>query len=70
VQHPIIFSAEWDDRAGQLRGDQVALGTLGYGHDYAAQHYIPAWAETLAPEGWTAEDEARLIAHLSGLVPR
>jgi uncharacterized membrane protein len=48
----------------------VALGTLGYGHDYAAQHYIPAWAETLAPEGWTAEDEARLIAHLSGLVPR
>lgn len=48
----------------------VALGTLGYGHDYAARHYIPAWAETLAPEGWTAQEEARLIAHLSGLVPR
>ena len=48
----------------------IALGTLGYGHDYAARHYIPAWAETLAPEGWTAEDEARLAAHLAALVPR
>ncbi len=48
----------------------VAVGTLGYGHDYVARHYIPAWAETLAPEGWTDEDQARLIAHLAGLVPR
>lgn len=48
----------------------VAIGTLGYGHDYAARHYIPAWAETLAPEGWTAAEEARLIAHLADLVPR
>lgn len=48
----------------------VALGTLGYGHDYIAPHYIPAWAATLAPQGWTAEDEARLAAHLAGLVPR
>ena len=48
----------------------VALGTLGYGHDYVARHYIPAWAETLAPDGWTAHDEARLQAHLSDLVPR
>lgn len=48
----------------------VAVGTLGYGHDYAARHYIPAWAETLAPEGWTTADEARLIAHLAALVPR
>jgi uncharacterized membrane protein len=48
----------------------VALGTLGFGHDYAARHYIPAWAETLAPEGWTPETEARLIAHMAGLVPR
>lgn len=48
----------------------VALGTLGYGHDYAARHYIPAWAETLAPDGWTAQDEARLIAHLAALIPR
>ncbi|MCA1775362.1 MAG: alpha/beta-hydrolase family protein, partial [Loktanella sp.] len=48
----------------------VALGTLGYGHDYVARHYIPAWAETLAPDGWTTHDEARLQAHLSDLVPR
>ena len=48
----------------------VALGTLGYGHDYVARHYIPAWAETLAPDGWTAHDEARLQVHLSDLVPR
>lgn len=48
----------------------VAVGTLGYGHDYAARHYISAWAETLAPEGWTAADEARLVAHLATLVPR
>lgn len=48
----------------------VALGTLGYGHDYIARHYIPAWAATLEPEGWTAQDEARLVTHLAGLVPR
>lgn len=48
----------------------VALGTLGYGHDYVARHYIPAWAETLAPDGWTANDTARLQAHLIDLVPR
>ena len=48
----------------------IALGELGHGHDYAARHYIPAWAETLGPEGWTAADEARLAAHLAALVPR
>lgn len=48
----------------------VALGTLGYGHDYAARDYIPAWAATLDPPGWTPEDGARLAAHLANLVPR
>jgi uncharacterized membrane protein len=48
----------------------VALGTLGYGHDYVARHYITAWAETLAPDGWSPEDEARLALHLADLVPR
>ena len=48
----------------------IALGTLGYGHDYAARHYIPAWTATLAPPGWTDEDERRLAAHLADLVPR
>lgn len=48
----------------------VALGTLGYGHDYAARHYIPAWAATLDPPGWTDDDEGRLATHLAALVPR
>ena len=48
----------------------VALGTLGYGHDYIAPHYIPAWAATLDPEGWSPEVEARLIQHLADLAPR
>lgn len=48
----------------------VAVGTLGFGHDYVARHYIPAWAETLDPEGWSPETEARLIEHLKDLLPR
>lgn len=48
----------------------VSVGTLGYGHDYVARHYIPAWAETLAPEGWSPEIEERLVAHLRDLMPR
>lgn len=48
----------------------VALGALGHGHDYVARHYIPAWAETLAPPGWTEGDAARLAHHLRDLVPR
>lgn len=48
----------------------VAVGTLGFGHDYAARHYVPAWATALDPEGWTPEFEARLTEHLRGLVPR
>lgn len=48
----------------------VALGALGHGHDYVARHYIPAWAETLGPDGWTVADTARLADHLRALVPR
>jgi uncharacterized membrane protein len=48
----------------------VAVGTLGYGHDYAARHYVPAWATTLEPEGWSPDVEARLVEHLADLVPR
>lgn len=48
----------------------VALGTLGHGHDCVARHYIPTWAATLAPEGWTTEDAERLAGHLRDLVPR
>lgn len=48
----------------------VAVGTLGFGHDYLARDYIPAWVETLAPEAWTPADTTRLQAHLAGLMPR
>ena len=48
----------------------VALGNLGFGHDYIARDYIPAWAATLDPEGWDAATQARLIARLGDLIPR
>jgi uncharacterized membrane protein len=48
----------------------VAVGEPGFGHDYIARHYIPAWAATLSPPGWDAETESRLITHLDGIVPR
>ncbi|MBS0124480.1 alpha/beta hydrolase [Thetidibacter halocola] len=38
----------------------VSLGVPGYGHDYVAEHYIPAWAETTDPEGWTADRQQAL----------
>jgi uncharacterized membrane protein len=38
----------------------MALGVPGYGHDYIAEHYIPAWAETTDPEGWSPAREASL----------
>lgn len=48
----------------------VAVGNLGFGHDYVARHYIPAWSAALAPEGWDAATQARLVDHLRDLVPR
>lgn len=48
----------------------VAVGNLGYGHDYIARHYIPAWAATLDPEGWDGATQTRLIGHLAELIPR
>jgi uncharacterized membrane protein len=44
----------------------VAMSTpMGYGHVYAPEHYVNAWNEVLSPEGWTAEDIARLKHHLA-----
>ncbi|SLN11630.1 hypothetical protein PSA7680_00149 [Pseudoruegeria aquimaris] len=31
----------------------IALDVEGYGHLYIARDYVDAWAELLAPEGWT-----------------
>ncbi len=33
---------------------------IGFGHVYATEHYIDAWMEVSAPEGWDAEGLARL----------
>ncbi|WP_142846692.1 alpha/beta-hydrolase family protein [Telmatospirillum sp. J64-1] len=47
----------------QLAVDMMAGSTPpGYGHDYAAEHYIDAWLALMEPEGWTEEDIRRLKA--------
>lgn len=40
----------------------VSLGMSGYGHDYVAEHYIPAWAEVTEPQGWSQARQAALQA--------
>jgi uncharacterized membrane protein len=53
----------------QLLAD-VAVGDRsppGYGHVYAAAHYIDAWLEVSSPQGWTEMRIARLKAHLADL---
>lgn len=47
----------------QLLAD-MALGVApeGFGHRYAAIHYIHAWLALTEPQGWTPEDLARLKA--------
>ena len=35
----------------------------GYGHNYVAEDYIPAWVAVLEPEGWDAGAVARLQEH-------
>jgi len=48
----------------QLGIDIIAGDTapMGYGHVYAPEHYIDAWLEVTAAEGWTASDVERLKA--------
>lgn len=33
---------------------------IGYGHNYAPEHYIDGWLAVTAPENWTANDTRRL----------
>lgn len=51
----------------QLVLDMAVAGDapLGYGHVYAPQHYIDAWLEVTAPQGWSQPDIDRLKAHFS-----
>jgi uncharacterized membrane protein len=37
----------------------------GYGHVYAAEHYIDGWVAVTRPPGWNADDIARLKAMLA-----
>lgn len=47
----------------QLAADMgVGSSPVGYGHDYAAEHYIDAWVALTEPEGWSEEDVERLRA--------
>jgi uncharacterized membrane protein len=41
----------------QLAADMVAgIPKIGYGHEYAASHYLESWLELTEPEGWREED--------------
>ena len=47
----------------QLAADMAVGGAPpGYGHSYAARHYIDAWVALTEPAGWSAEDLQRLRA--------
>lgn len=45
----------------QLAADMVAgAAPPGFGHTYAAEHYIHAWYELMEPEGWTEAELEQL----------
>ena len=39
---------------------------LGYGHNFAPDHYIDAWLALTQPAGWTDDDTRRLKARFAG----
>ena len=52
----------------QLALDMAVATTtpIGYGHVYAPEHYIDAWVEVTAPDGWNEPDIERLKDHFRG----
>jgi uncharacterized membrane protein len=42
---------------------------MGYGHNYAPEHYINAWLAVTAPEDWNPNDTQRLKQLFSDRVP-
>jgi uncharacterized membrane protein len=46
----------------QLIADMAVANTSppGFGHSFAAEHYIDAWLALMEPQGWTEETVARL----------
>ncbi len=51
----------------QLLADMAVSNTTppGFGHTFAASHYIDAWLALIEPPGWPAEEVARLKALLA-----
>lgn len=51
----------------QVAFDMVGSSAIGHGlgHLFAAAHYIDAWVAVTEPEGWSAEEIARLKAHFA-----
>jgi uncharacterized membrane protein len=44
----------------------IATSTpVGYGHVYAARHYLDAWTTLLEPVGWPPDRIAALKQHLT-----
>jgi len=43
----------------------ASTAPTGYGHVYAAEHYVDAWREVTDPPGWSDQDIERLKAHLN-----
>jgi uncharacterized membrane protein len=52
----------------QLVADMGVSNTTppGFGHVFAASHYIDAWVALLEPPGWSPEDVSRLKARFAG----
>ena len=51
----------------------IAMATtapMGYGHVFAAEHYIDAWMEVADIQGWSPDDIARLKQHFIDLRER
>ncbi|MEO4001704.1 alpha/beta-hydrolase family protein [Mesorhizobium sp. CAU 1732] len=50
----------------QLAFDMAVANSapMGYGHVFAPEHYVDAWLDVTAPEGWAADRVARLKEHL------
>ena len=51
----------------QLALDMAVATTtpMGYGHVYAPEHYVDAWIAVTDPQGWSADQIARLKQHLA-----
>jgi uncharacterized membrane protein len=57
----------------QLAADMAAgapAAPPGFGHNFAAAHYIDAWRALTEPAGWSQQDIRRLAEHFAGARPK